>query len=151
MKTLTENNHQEIINAYTLQEWKPLLELIPRIERQKSFSKRRDVFVAGNNKITLPSFVEEPIVDEFREIVYQIPIIIDFDWSHWDEGRKIAQDEHFDFDSIDIPTKCKLITAFVRNDRFCDGALASAFQRGTILKILKAMEGQALKSNEVAG
>lgn len=64
MKTLTENNHQEIINAYSLQDWRPLLDLIPRIERQKTFSKK---------------------------------------------------------------------------------TLASAFQRGTILKILKAMERQALE------
>ena len=142
MEILKELNHREIINAYTIQEWKPLLDLIPRIERQKSFSKMRDDCSSEKNKITLPYFVEEPIVNEFREIVYQIPIIIDFNWSGWNDGRKMASDENFDFDTIDIPKKCKLITTVVRNDRFCDGALASAFERGTILKILRSIERQ---------
>jgi hypothetical protein len=142
MDILKEHNHQEIINSYTLSDWKPLLDLIPRIENQTSFSKRRDKERSENNNIIMPLSVEAPIVGEFREIVYQLPVIIDFDWPHWDEGRKMAKDEHFDYDSVDIPTKCKVITAFVRNDRFCDGALAGAFERGTILKILKSIERQ---------
>ncbi len=142
MEILKEHNHQEIINAYTLSDWKPLLDLIHRIERQISFSQRRDKVRSENNSIIMPLSVEAPIVDEFREIVYQIPIMIDFDWSGWDEGRKMASDENFDYDTIDIPTKCKLITVIVRKDRFCDGALAAAFQKGTILKILKSIERQ---------
>ncbi len=142
MEILKEHNYQEIITAYTLSDWKPLLDLIQRIESQISFSQRRDKVRSETNSIILPLSVEAQIVSEFREIVYQIPIMIDFDWSGWDEGRKMAKDEHFDYDSVDIPTKCKVITAFVRNDRFCEGALASAFQRGTILKILKSIERQ---------
>ncbi len=142
MEILKEHNHQEIINAYTLSDWKPLLDLIPGIEDQTSFSKKREKLRSENKSIIMPLSVEAPIVDEFREIVYQIPIMIDFDWSGWDEGRKMASDENFDYDTIDIPTKCKLITALVRKDRFCDGALAAAFQRGTILKILKSIERQ---------
>ena len=52
----------------------------------------------------------------------------------------MARDENFDFDSTDLITKCKLITAIVRNDRFCEGALVAAFESGLILKILKSME-----------
>ncbi len=54
----------------------------------------------------------------------------------------MANDKNFDFDSVDIPTKCKLITAIVRNDRFCEGALVSAFESGLILKILKSIKRQ---------
>lgn len=52
----------------------------------------------------------------------------------------MAGDESFDFDSADLIKKCKLITAIVRNDRFCEGALVSAFESGLILKILKSIE-----------
>ena len=68
--------------------------------------------------------------------------MIDFDWGKWDEGREMAQNKDFDFDTVDIPTKCKLITAFVRNDRFCTGALAGAFTSGIMLRILKSIEKQ---------
>ena len=51
-------------------------------------------------------------------------------------------DKNFNFDSIDIPTMCKIITAIVRNNRFCDGALVSAFESGLILKILKSIKHQ---------
>lgn len=33
-----------------------------------------------------------------------------------------------------------LITAIVRNVRFCEGALVSSFKDGTILKIVKALK-----------
>jgi len=97
-----------------------------------------------NGVTIMPYWNENVIVSQFQEIVYNMPIIINFDWSSWEKGRKIAQDENFDFNTIDIPTKCKLITAIVRNDRFCDGALISAFESGLILKILKSIKKQLI-------
>ena len=128
------------INALTLQDWQPLLALISEIENTSKFGEW-----AGGDKdkkrvIQFPYSVPEPIVSQFLDIVYAIPIIISFDWGSWDEGRQIASDEGFGFDSIDLVTKCKLITAIVRNDRFCEGALVSAFESGLILKILKSIE-----------
>ena len=71
-----------------------------------------------------------------------MPIIISFDWGAWEEGRELTSNDEFDFDTLDIPEKCKLITAIVRNDRFCDGALVSAFESGLISRILKSIEKQ---------
>ncbi len=71
-----------------------------------------------------------------------MPIIISFDWGSWDEGRKIIADVNFNFDTIDIPEKCKLITAIVRNDRFCEGTLIAAFESGFMLKLLKSIKKQ---------
>ncbi len=76
------------------------------------------------------------------QIVYRLPIIISFNWGAWEEGREIASNDDFDHDTLDLPTKCKLITAIVRNNRFCDGALVSAFESGLILRILKSIEKQ---------
>ena len=75
-------------------------------------------------------------------IVYRLPIIISFDWGAWEEGRKIASNDDFDLDTLDLPAKCKLITAIVRSDRFCEGTLVSAFESGLILRILKSIEKQ---------
>ncbi len=143
MEILREENHQEIINGYTRIDWKPMFDMIPRIEKTTSFGEEIGGGMDDDGVYHIPTWSSSKIVYEFLDVVYDIPIIIDFDWSRWDEGRKIAQDENFDYDTIDIPTKCKLITAFVRNDRFRDGALSGAFQKGTILKILKSIERQA--------
>ena len=142
MRVLNENNYIQTINSYTRKDWQPLLDLIPRIEKTKSFGKEIGGGMDDNGAYHLPNWSSSEIVHEFLEIVYDIPIVIDFNWAAWDEGSKMASDENFDYDTIDIPTKCKLITAFVRNDRFCDGALAGAFERGTILKILKSIQKQ---------
>ena len=71
-----------------------------------------------------------------------MPILISFDWGSWDLPVKIEKDENFDFDIIDIPTKCKVITTIVRADRFCEGHLVYTFESGLILKILKSIKKQ---------
>ncbi len=139
---LTEENYREKIDSYSKTEWAPLIELIPKIEKTKKFGKMYGGEIDENDVMTMPYWEKSDIVSQFCTIVYNIPIIIEFEWSSWDEGRKIASNENFDLDTIDIPTKCKLITAIVRNDRFCDGALIAAFKSGLILKILKSIERQ---------
>ncbi len=139
---MTDQEIKEHINLISLKDWERLFDLIPEIESTKVFG---DV-IGGINEdegvIKLPFYSPKPIVDKFYEIVYELPIIIGFNWASWDEGRKIVRSKNFDFDTIDIPTKCMMITAIVRNDRFCDGALISAFNSGLILKILKSMKKQ---------
>ena len=90
----------------------------------------------------MPYAVEASIISRFREMIYEIPVIVDFNWPEWEQGKEIISDKNFDFDSIDIPTKCKIISAIARNDRFCDGVLLSAFQSGMMLKILKSIKDQ---------
>ena len=138
----TEENHIEKINSISRLEWSPLLNLIPVIERTQNFGE-----VKGGDKLreglfTMPYMSTSDLVSQFLTHSYELQIIINFDWGSWDEGRKMASDENFNFDTIDIPTKCKLITAIVRNDRFCEGALVESFESGLILKLLKSIEKQ---------
>ena len=139
---LNEKNFKEIIASYKKEDWKPLLELIHEIEKTSKFGEIRRREKDEKGVIQMPFIIEEEIVYKFINVVYDIPIIISFDWGAWDEGRKFVNDKSFDFNSIDIPTKCKLITAIVRNDRFCEGCLVAAFEEGLILKILKSIEYQ---------
>jgi len=137
---LTKENYQAEINSYSDADWKPLLDMIPRLEQTRSF---------GEMGGSVPRWDENEIVSEFRNIVYRIPIIISFDWGSWDEGRKITGTKNFDFDTIDIPTKCQIITAIVRNDRFFEGALIGAMKSGLILKILMAIQKQINQKKKV--
>ena len=142
MNVLTEENYVERISSLTVEDWKPLLDLIPIIENVETFRTKTEPEKNEKDVIMLGGWREGPVVSQFLEAVYDIPIIIDFNWGSWDEGRSIASNPGFDYDTVDIPTKCKLITAFVRNDRFCEGALASNFEDGTILRILKSISRQ---------
>lgn len=139
---MTEENHQAVINAYPYSKWEKLFALIPLMEDCNSFG-----YVAGGeriseNVVTMPYWVPSEIIDEFLSIVYQIPIIITFNWPEWNEGKAMASDASFDFDTVDVPTKCKLLTAIIRNDRFCDGALVQAFESGLVLRILNSIKRQ---------
>lgn len=140
---LQESSYEEKLNGYTYDDWKPLLGLIPQIETISKFGK----WYGGESKdgvLRMPYCMPIPVVEQFLEAVYNIPIMIEFNWPKWDEGRKIARND-FDFDTVDVVIKCKLITAIVRNDRFCEGALVSAFESGLILKILKSILNQVAK------
>ena len=143
MDVLNRNNYIEPINSYSKEDWKPILDLIPKIENTKKFGDDTEAKkLLEQEIINLYPYVEDKIVQQFRDVVYEIPIIIDFDWGSWDEGRAIVSNEDFDYDTIDIPTKCKVITAIVRNDRFCSGRLVEAFESGMMLKVLKSIKKQ---------
>ena len=141
-EVLQEDNYIKKINSYTLKDWNPLLELIPEIEKTSKFGELRGGEEVEKGVFQLPYYVQNDIVSNFTEIVYEMPIAINFDWGSWYEGREMLKEKDFDFDSVDIPTKCKLITAIIRSDRFCDGVLVDAFNSGIMLKILKSIKGQ---------
>ena len=79
-------------------------------------------------------------VGEFVRLAYADKwILTGFDWGSWSEGREIAGDPER-IGQCDMETVRKLITAIVRNDRFCEGALASAWRGGTIKAILERIQ-----------
>ncbi len=78
---------------------------------------------------------EHQAIGRFVELVYEDDWIIGFDWSSWDEGREIASDLTR-VANADMLTIRKLITALVRNERFCEGALQDAYERGLITAII---------------
>jgi hypothetical protein len=147
--TLNAENYTEKINAFTKQDWKPLLDLIPEIERTEEFGEYHGSEEIKEGEHTFPVWFNGELINRFLDMAYEMPIIIGFNWGAWDEGREMARNPDFDFNSIDIPTKCKLITAIVRNDRFHDGALIEAFESGLMLKILTSIRAQ-LESKFIA-
>jgi len=139
---LNENNYKEKIYAFTHKDWQPLIELIPKIENTSKFGEWAGGEKDKEGNIQFPYCIPTKIVSQFLEIVYNMPIIINFDWGSWEEGWEMLNNKDYNFDTLDLPTKCKMITAIVRSDRFCEGALVSAFESGLILKILKSIEKQ---------
>ncbi len=137
---LSEANCGDLLHSLTLEEWEPLLSLIPEIESTSSFGEWSRGSSGNEGAFQMPWCTPAPVVERFLKVIYGIPIVISFDWGSWDEGRRMVGDDDFDYDSVDLLTKCKLITAIVRNDRFCEGLLVSAFESGLMLKILRSLE-----------
>jgi hypothetical protein len=130
------------IESLTKADWQPLFDLIPEMERAESFGTWEGGGTDENGVINLPYPLEDAVVHSFLELVYKMGIIVSFNWGAWDEGREMANTENFDFDTVDVFTKCKIITAIARNDRFCVGALLDAFESGIILVLLKSIQRQ---------
>ena len=128
------------IAKITIEQWQRLFKLIPVISRTKNFGKISPIRKTQEGYFTLAYIQPSPIVQRFQSTVYEIGIILDFDWAHWDEGKKILANPKTDFNKLDIKTLCMLITTIVRNDRFCEGSLVDAFEDGTMLRLLKALK-----------
>lgn len=139
---LTEENYIEVIESYQKKDWQPVFDLIQEIESSDKFYEIVESKKNEDGVISIPYFKTSETIDKFLKIVHNLPLMVVFDWSGWEEGTNMINDIDFDYDKIDIPTKCKIITAIVRKDRFCDGTIASAFEDGLILKILKSIQKQ---------
>ena len=113
---------------------KELFDLIPQIEDTKSFGEMKGAKRQTNGYVEMPYISLTVLVKNFLDLVYKSGIILDFDWTTWDEGKELIKMK--DFALLDIETLCKLNTAIVRSDRFNEGYLLENFENGNILKIL---------------
>ncbi len=125
------------LNSLTQEDWQPLVDLIPEIERTTVFGKESGFELIEPGVHTLPYWEEADIVRRFSDLCYRLGIVINFDWPCWDEGRELVNVDLSKINNLDLLTLCKLITAIIRNDRFCDGALISSFENGCMPTILR--------------
>lgn len=138
--------HLEYLASLKRTDLGPLFDMIPRIENTESFTFiRPEAFTS--HAVEFPIFTENEIIDQFSKCAYELKLVLPFDWMHWEEGRAFLEEEK-SFDGLDIVTLCKLVSAILRNDRFCEGYLASMFENGKILKIMHAMESCVMMENQ---
>ena len=79
--------------------------------------------------------IESKDVNGFQRYCYDQLFVIGFDWGGWDEGREFLKSDDLDFSDKDEIFCYKLNTAFLRNDRFCDGVLEYYIGNGVIAAI----------------
>lgn len=134
------NNIDKVINELSLKNWDRVFKLIPEIEKTKDFVKSGGILDDPDDPegFMITPIVEKKIVWDLEDTLNELNLLIEFDWPHWDEGREIASNR--DFENKDTVTLLKLISAFIRNNRFCDGALADKFEDKSIEKILKQIK-----------
>ncbi len=114
----------------------PLLEQMN--EKEEEFGKWLDGGEVEPGVHCLPYFWEDSIVWEVTNRFLDANLQIQFNWHHWHQGRNLmAGDKPLQNDFLAL---CMFFTAIIRNNRFCEGALASAFRSGQVLRILKGLE-----------
>jgi hypothetical protein len=82
----------------------------------------------------------------FYRAVYELGwILTDFDWPRWMSGEEAQRLTH-DAEAVDAASPeqlARLLTAMVRSDRFCEGALAGCHESGLIIRILRRVQALA--------
>ena len=102
-------------------------------------------FSAGDWKVdegpSVPWFIFDKSVMEFIEVLYGNDWVTpEFDWGEWQESATRYIESREMVESADAVTIQKLLTTHVRADRFCDGHLASMFENGHIVAVLRRLK-----------
>ena len=96
-----------------------------------------------NGTSILPSFVHTPEARSFIKAAYALGwILSEFDWGKWKETEeaKELRDDPKALDSASTEQIAKLLTTVIRQDRFVEGALESAYSSGLLNAILGRMK-----------
>jgi hypothetical protein len=121
-------------------DWDKLFALIPLIESCEKFVISGGFVedIQNPDSFIITPIIETEVVLDFEKIMYELELVIPFGWSNWTIGREIVSKGVFE--NLDTITLLKILTAIIRNNRFCDGALADRFEDKTIEKILKQLK-----------
>ena len=128
------------IKNLSKEEWSRLFALIPIIESAENFIESGG-FIEDKeypSSLMITPIIESKVVLDFESIMYELELVIPFNWSKWDKGRYIVNKGKYC--NLNTITLLKILTAFIRNNRFCDGALSAKFEDRTIEKILKELK-----------
>ncbi|MFZ4414390.1 MAG: DUF6508 domain-containing protein [Bacteroidales bacterium] len=120
------------IQNLTLNDWNRLFSYIQLIQKSEKFGTWIEMDI--DNGIFFPYVIPVNLVNDFCKLMYEMNLVIEFNWTKWVEGKKILANGNFK--NIDTITLFQLLTAIIRSDRFSEGVLVSAFENGIILNIL---------------
>jgi ADP-ribosylglycohydrolase len=113
-----------------------LLEYLPYFQDQNN-----QFYQVINKPPQFPYLSYSETVDKFRQDLYHLNMIIDFDWTQWiGEGKKYI-DNHELLATTDITVLQKLFTSIVRSERFSEGLLGDMIDNGIILDLLVRLKG----------
>jgi len=91
-----------------------------------------------NRTVQVPYVSYDEKVYDFEELLRTSGFTVVFDWPQWEEGRELTRHRER-IAQADLLTLRMLLTAIMRNDRFCEGAFLGAIADGLIADILKRL------------
>ncbi|MBK9152572.1 MAG: hypothetical protein IPM26_17025 [Saprospiraceae bacterium] len=122
-----------------------LKELVCQIETSGDFGKLNLPEKTPEGTLGFPYWEESEPVRLFRKLACDIPLLIEYDWASWQDGRQILQNHPEIPENMGIIPLCKLITMIIRADRFNEGFMIQQFENGNILRVLRALVDEAEK------
>lgn len=122
-------NHLKTISTPN---WNRLFTFIPTLQQKTVFGRWE-----GSDQN--PYIVPDAEVGRFSDTVHDLGLMVFFDWTGWSKGKEAWMNKSYDFTQMTLPELCKMITMLVRGDRFNEGLLVEAFDRGVMLRILLAI------------
>lgn len=128
-----EANDQAIkknIGKTTPEKWKDLGDQVINI--RELLGKE----MSGNKTDSLKT---DQAIFHMHGLVHEVNIVNPFNWPYWDEGRWLLKAPGTDFYQLETVTLCKLVTAIIRKDRFCEGAWDCSFRDNSMLKVIDAI------------
>lgn len=103
-----------------------ILEYIPYFESPKN----EFYHINPDNSLMDPYFYSEK-TSEFIHALYENNFIQAFDWSEFNTLESVEKIENTDIDTL-----VKILTAYIRADRFSSGSVANFIKEGHLLRIL---------------
>jgi Family of unknown function (DUF6508) len=121
------------------EDWSKLFSILDEITTDTHFGEMISPETLPDGTNQFPYYAWAPVVSRFVEVVYELEIIVHFNWSSWQEGKALLENPKTNYDRLDNVTLCKLLTVIVRADRFSEGTLVGSFENGVIQKIIKGI------------
>lgn len=119
---------------------KKILEFLPKFQDAKfKPGKWHSSKQIDENTLTFPYYEYSTSVSKFLQTLYAEGFIYPFDWGSWDYGVKLSRNPEL-VQKANLLTLRKLMTAHVRQDRFCEGHLASVFKNGLVVCLLERLK-----------
>jgi hypothetical protein len=134
------------LQTLRLEDWESLFILLPEIEMTSNFGQLKGGESLNDGWIAMPFWSSFEIVDKTFKAIMDLNLCPVFDWSNWQEGEAIVNNQAFDYGQIDTIQLCKLLTLIIRADRFNDGYLISCFKKGIMTKIIRSLKENIIKA-----
>lgn len=122
-------------DALSQEQLDAILAFLPMLERPG--------FVAGTwggGAGQLPSWQPSAEAAAFLETLRATGFLVVFDWVAWaDEARRLTDGGAAALAEADLPTLRRLLSAYIRAERFVEGTLAARFADGQIVAVLRRL------------
>lgn len=132
------NEYQKHIDKLEITDWNRLFDFLTKIELSESFGEWKTLEKDSDGFTQFPYVINSRLVDEFCELMYELELVVVFDWAKWEYGKKII--ESGNYENQDTVTLLMVLTTFIRPDRFTEGYLDDKFNDGTVEKVLKELK-----------
>lgn len=137
---IEEKDFENHINSMPNDCWEKLFEFIPRISSSKDFGAFYFPDSDTKDIAKMPYMEIGDLVREFFGFLEDNKLIIIFDWPDWEEGKSIISNEEYKNQSPIV--LFKILTTFIRANRFNEEFLVEKFEDGTIGLILQELKTQ---------